>query len=291
MNKKKKNRKHHISVLLIPDDFSDPFSFKIKIRTLKILAVIASLLIIHIFVGTVFYYKFSVTNQYRKQLERENINLKEDNRQIHTLWDKVEELVYYTSKVRRAFEVDKGFEVSDRKTAQIMNDLRNNIDLLPDQMLYNGSQEIDKPVQKKIDFLTRKKNNFHEFANNIPTYLPVEGWLSTDFRKNDLTKPNHFGIDIASSRGSFINAAADGVVIFANWTDDLGNLMIIYHFNGFLTFYGHNQILLKRENTFVKKGEPIALLGNSGRSTAPHLHYEVWKDGVPVDPKEYLLKF
>ncbi|MFZ5518218.1 MAG: M23 family metallopeptidase [Candidatus Zhuqueibacterota bacterium] len=291
MNTKKKNRKQHISILLIPDDFSDPFSFKVKIRTLKILGVIASLLVVHIFVGIVFYYKYSVTNHYRKQLERDNINLKEDNQQIHSLWDKVEELYNFQSKVRKAFEVDKGFEVSDRKTAQIMNDLRTNINLLPEQLLHNSDAEAEDAAQKKIDFLTRKKNYYHEFANNIPTYLPVEGWLSTDFRKNDLSKPNHFGIDIASSRGSFINAAADGVVIFANWTDDLGNLMIVYHFNGFLTFYGHNQMLLKRENMYVKKGEPIALLGNSGRSTAPHLHYEVWKDGVPVDPKDYLLRF
>jgi len=291
MNIKKKNRKQHISILLIPDDYSDPFSFKVKIRTLKILGVITSLLIVHIFVGIVFYYKFSVTNHYRKQLERENINLKEDNQQIHSLWDKVEELYNFQSKVRKAFEVDKGFEVSDRKTAQIMNDLRTSINLLPEQLLHNSDEEVEAAAQKKIDFLMRKKNYYHEFANNIPTYLPVEGWLSTDFRKNDLSKPNHFGIDIASSSGSFINAAADGVVIFANWTDDLGNLIIIYHFNGFLTFYGHNQMLLKRENMYVKKGEPIALLGNSGRSTAPHLHYEVWKDGAPVDPKDYLLRF
>lgn len=257
----------------------------------KVLAVVASVLVIHIFAGAVVYYKYAVTNRYRHKLERENINLKEDHRKITLLYDKVEEIVQYNSRLRTALEVDQGFGRSDRKISQVMNTFRRNIDLVPEQ---EATEEVVKnpSINKgKLEFifLTRSKSNYHEFANNIPTYLPVEGFLTTDFRKGDWFLPNHLGIDIASSRSSTIHAAADGVVIFANWTEDLGNLIILYHFNGFLTFYGHNQILLKKENSLVKKGESIALLGSSGRSTAPHLHFEVWKEGVPVDPKEYLV--
>ncbi|MEP0823554.1 MAG: M23 family metallopeptidase, partial [Ignavibacterium sp.] len=100
----------------------------------------------------------------------------------------------------------------------------------------------------------------------------------------------HFGLDIAGTLGTPVNAAADGYVVFAGWTVDEGYVMILSHTDGFLTFYKHNQTLLKGANVFVKRGEPIALLGNSGRmSSGPHLHFEIWKDGTPVDPSLYLL--
>ena len=120
----------------------------------------------------------------------------------------------------------------------------------------------------------------------------LEDFLDYHGAKNnkDWYFPNkHLGIDIAGKKGTPVRAAADGVVLFANWTDDLGNLIIINHLNNFLTYYGHNQVLLKRERGSVKKGEIIALLGSSGKSTAPHLHFEIWKDGMPVDPQEYLI--
>ncbi|MDZ7333395.1 MAG: M23 family metallopeptidase [candidate division KSB1 bacterium] len=287
--KKKSNRKQHISILLIPDDYTDPFTFRISIRALKVVAIVASLLVVHIFAGMIFYYKYFVTNRYRHQLERENINLKEDSRKISVLYDKVEEIVQYNSRLRSVLQVDQGFERSDRKISDIMNTFRRNINLLPEQGVSNGVMPNAPSNTGRQDFIFRSKGTFHELANNIPTFLPVEGYLTTNFRRGDWLLPDHLGIDLATSRGSTVHAAADGVVIFAKWTEDLGNLIILYHFNGFLTFYGHNQILLKKENSLVRKGETIALLGSSGRSTAPHLHFEIWKDGVPVDPKAYLL--
>lgn len=291
--KKRKKRTKHLSILIIPDDDSDPLTFKISSKMVNILGTIAFVLVIHILTGTVFYYRFSVTNRYCKQLERENINLKEDNRKINQLYDTVEDFIQFNSRLRNALGVDQGFEISDRKKSQVMNTFRRNIDMVPANEV-NGDiapQSVPLNNKGKLNFLTRSKSNYHEFASNIPTYLPVEGLLTIDFRRGDWFLPNHLGIDIAASRGSSVHAAADGVVIFANWTEDLGNLIILYHYNGFFTYYGHNQILLKQKNCFVKKGETIALVGSSGRSTAPHLHFEVWKDGVPVDPKEYLLAF
>ncbi len=291
--KKPKKRKQYLSILLIPDDYSDPFNFKIRFNTVKILAVVAALLTIHVFVGAVYYYKFSVTDKYRKQLEQDNIRLKEDNRQVYALYDLVEELLQFHNQFKAALEVEKGFEPSGRKSEDLLENIRQtarlNTNLVSNVRPYK--EEIPR-TQGKLDyFLTREQKPYHNFASNVPTMLPVEGFLSTDFRKDDWHFPDHLGIDLATSRGTIISAAADGVVLFTKWTEDLGNLIIISHLNGFLTFYGHNQVLLKRERSFVKKGDAIALLGNSGRSTAPHLHFEIWKDGVPVDPKEYLLTF
>lgn len=294
--RKRKKRSKHLSILIIPDDYSDPLTFKISFKMVKILGVIAAVLVIHILTGTIFYYKYSVTSRYRQQLERENINLKDDNRKINQLYDTVEDFIQFNSRLRNALGVDEGFEISDRKKSQVMNTFRRNIDMIPEEEVNGGDvvppqQNVSLSNKGNINFLTRTKSSYHEFASNIPTYLPVEGLLTIDFRRGDWYLPNHLGIDIAASRGSSVHAAADGVVIFANWTEDLGNLIILYHFNGFFTYYGHNQILLKKENSFVKKGDTISLVGSSGRSTAPHLHFEIWKDGLPVDPKEYLLAF
>ncbi len=291
--KKAKQRKQYLSILLIPDDYSDPFSFKVRIKTIKILATVIAILVIHVFSGAIYYFKYYQTERERQALEIKNYNLIEENKQVKSLYDEVAEMRQFFTKFRSALGVDKGFEVSGKRHANFFKEIRRNANFLP--RAYSGEALLSNEAQlqeSKLDFfLTRSKSNYHKFAKYIPTYLPVEGFLSTDFRKNDWFLPDHNGIDIATSRGTRVGAAADGIVVFANWTDDLGNMIIINHLNGFMTLYGHNQVLLKKEGNYVKKGETIALLGNSGRSTAPHLHYEVWKDGIAVDPKKYLLTF
>jgi murein DD-endopeptidase MepM/ murein hydrolase activator NlpD len=122
----------------------------------------------------------------------------------------------------------------------------------------------------------------------FPALMPTEGYTT---RSYDVVH-GHFGLDIAAKVGSFVNAAADGCVVFAGWTHDDGYQIILSHDGGFLTFYKHNQSLLKTTNVFVKRGEPIALLGNSGQtSSGPHVHFEIWKNGTPVDPRLYLLNY
>jgi murein DD-endopeptidase MepM/ murein hydrolase activator NlpD len=121
---------------------------------------------------------------------------------------------------------------------------------------------------------------------SFPAILPAEGYITRGFSPSE----RHYGLDIAGRTGTLINAAADGHVVFAGWTNDDGNVVILSHLNGFVTFYKHNKSLVKTAGEYVKRGEPIALLGNSGRtSSGPHLHFEIWKDGSPVDPSEFLL--
>ena len=124
------------------------------------------------------------------------------------------------------------------------------------------------------------------FQAAFPLYPPVVGYVSRGF--DEVRK--HFGIDYAGRRGSIISAAADGYVVFSGWTYDDGNMTIISHGGGYFTIYKHNQSLLKSANEFVKRGQPIALLGNSGNTSyGPHLHFELWKDGLPQNPDEYLI--
>jgi murein DD-endopeptidase MepM/ murein hydrolase activator NlpD len=123
---------------------------------------------------------------------------------------------------------------------------------------------------------------------DLPLRLPANGYVTQGFQPS----LGHFGIDIAGKEGSPIVAAADGYIVFAGWTYDAGNMMIIAHGGGYFTFYKHNQALLKSAHSFVRHGEPIALLGNTGAmSHGPHLHFELWKDGIARDPSEYVLNF
>ncbi len=128
---------------------------------------------------------------------------------------------------------------------------------------------------------------------STPTIRPTTGWISSRFgyRISPFTgaKEFHQGIDIATRRDTPIVAPADGTVTFVGRKGRLGKSMVIDHGNGMLTRYGHvNKYLVKR-GTHVKRGEKIALVGNTGRSTAPHLHYEVHLNGLPVNPKKHIL--
>lgn len=124
------------------------------------------------------------------------------------------------------------------------------------------------------------------FRAEFPIIAPAVGYISRRFE----SEKGHIGIDYAGKIGSLIVAAADGYVVFAGYTADDGHTVIVSHGAGFLTMYKHNQNVLKSVGEFVKRGEPVALLGNSGRSSSgPHLHFEVWSNGKAQNPNDYLI--
>lgn len=115
---------------------------------------------------------------------------------------------------------------------------------------------------------------------------PINGVITSDFgwRKSGY----HHGLDIAKETGSPIKAAADGVVIFSGTKSVYGKTVIIRHSDGKETLYAHAQSLLVTKNQKVRKGQIIALVGTTGRTTGPHVHFEVKKNGKTVDPLKYL---
>jgi murein DD-endopeptidase MepM/ murein hydrolase activator NlpD len=126
-------------------------------------------------------------------------------------------------------------------------------------------------------------------SRDVPTFLPVEGFVTQDFRwAKDLPLLDHPGIDIAGTEGSPVLAAADGMVTFSDWTYRYGNLIILYHRSGYFTTYGHLDLRTCKVRDWVRQGDSIGLLGNSGVSSAPHLHFEVWKGAEPVNPKDLI---
>jgi len=123
--------------------------------------------------------------------------------------------------------------------------------------------------------------------------LPVEnGYMSSTFgyRTDPFNGKQEFhsGIDFTAPMGSVITAVAPGVVTLSVATNDYGNIVEVNHGSGFETRYAHNKINLVKVGDVVKKGQIIALLGSTGRSTAPHVHFEVYKNGRVVDPATYL---
>ncbi len=121
----------------------------------------------------------------------------------------------------------------------------------------------------------------------FPLLMPTEGYVTQGFDP----QRGHFGMDIAGKRGTPVHAASAGRVLFSGWTYEDGNTVIVSHGGSVLTVYKHNQALLVNAHTTVRRGEAIALLGTSGKtSLGPHLHFEVWMDGIPHDPDEFVLR-
>jgi murein DD-endopeptidase MepM/ murein hydrolase activator NlpD len=129
----------------------------------------------------------------------------------------------------------------------------------------------------------------------MPSGRPVQdGWLSSRYgkRSDPFTGKQDFhqGLDFAGKKGSEVVAVGDGVVSWAGKRSGYGNLIEVTHGNGYVTRYGHNQKNLVKAGDTVKKGQQIALLGSTGRSTGPHVHFEVVRDGKTVNPARYIDK-
>ncbi|MFC1583534.1 M23 family metallopeptidase [Candidatus Neomarinimicrobiota bacterium] len=127
------------------------------------------------------------------------------------------------------------------------------------------------------------------FLENVPTFPPVNGYVTRGLILHDLDlQVNHEGIDIAAPAGDIVAAAASGMVVFCRWTEDLGYMIILSHGDGYFTVYGHNQTNLVSVREWVDRGQPIGLVGDTGISQGPHLHFEIWKDGRSIDPRLFI---
>lgn len=142
------------------------------------------------------------------------------------------------------------------------------------------------------DLLTALNTQKHLLACK-PSIKPTEGILSSGFgnRESPFTglPEFHSGLDIANHAGTPIWATADGVVSFVGQKGPMGNIIIVNHGHGIVTRYAHIEKALKKQGDQVKRGDVIALMGDSGRSTGPHVHYEVLINGVPVNPQDHIL--
>ncbi|MFH2060000.1 MAG: M23 family metallopeptidase [Pseudomonadota bacterium] len=140
-----------------------------------------------------------------------------------------------------------------------------------------------------IKLLEKKRN----LLASTPSIKPVTGWITSEFgyRTSPFTgqREFHSGLDIANINGTKIIATANGRISYAARKMYIGNLVVIDHGYGRVTRFGHLEKILVKEGQEVKRGDVIGLLGNTGRSTGPHVHYEVKINGTPVNPIKYIL--
>lgn len=154
-----------------------------------------------------------------------------------------------------------------------------------------SSGEIVSPI--KEDSVLRKKVTQEDKYNLFDTakkatfvlFAPVSGKI---VQKYDFNK-KHFGVKVNVKKNTPVKAAAEGTVVFAEWTSQTGNVIIIKHPNELLSIYKHNESLSKSQGEMVKAGEVIAIAGNTGQSSNEiSLHFELWSDGYPVDPLNFV---
>ena len=156
----------------------------------------------------------------------------------------------------------------------------------------NLGSEANRKAQelKRILTITSRNNSLN---SSLPSVSPLDGRITSEFgpRLSPFTgEPSmHKGLDIAAPIGTPIYSPADGVVIFVGSKDVYRNLVTIAHGNGVVSSYGHNHKNLVRPGQRVKRSDKIATVGSTGRSTGPHLHYEVLVNGVHLNPKTFIL--
>lgn len=121
---------------------------------------------------------------------------------------------------------------------------------------------------------------------SIFLFPPLKGVITSSFNPSI----KHYGVDLATEENEAVKSAYDGTVIMATWTSEDGHVIHLQHPNDLISVYKHNSVLLKKVGDQVKAGEAIAIVGNSGENTTgPHLHFELWHKGVPIDPQSLLL--
>lgn len=121
---------------------------------------------------------------------------------------------------------------------------------------------------------------------NFSFFTPLKGIISSSFKASE----QHYGIDIVGPENEAIKTTLDGTVILATWSSETGYTITVQHTNNLISVYKHNSVLLKKIGDYVKAGDPIAIIGNSGeQTTGPHLHFELWYNGNPIDPQDYMV--
>jgi murein DD-endopeptidase MepM/ murein hydrolase activator NlpD len=146
----------------------------------------------------------------------------------------------------------------------------------------NGFESLFKYIKEQQNILA-----------STPAIRPATGWTTSRFgyRISPFTgrREFHKGFDIANRKGTPIIATANGTVTFAGKKGAFGNVVVIDHGHGMVTRYAHTEKMLVKRNDKVKRGDTIALIGNTGRSTGNHVHYEVHLNGIPINPEKYIL--
>lgn len=285
MAKKKKDKKFakkllhkYRLVILNEDTFEERFAIKLNRLNVFVIVMITTIVLI---AGTTFLIAFTSLREFipgyssaRLKKQATELNYKTDSLQkVIALNDK-----YYAS-IKRVLTGDvKTVEFNRDSIIDAANRDVNAKNLTPTKQ--------DSLLREKVD--KEDKYNLFESAISQSSFVlfpPVNGTISEGY---DL-KTKHFAVDIVVAKDTPVKATADGTVIFAEWTAETGYVVIIEHSQELISVYKHNESLTKQQGDLVKAGEVIAMAGNSGEyTTGPHLHFELWSKGYPVNPTNFI---
>ncbi len=286
--------------LIIRNDETFEEVRSIKLSTMNLYVLISSLL-----VGCILFGVFLVAFTPLKKIVTGYKAYGSTDRAVFELTERVDSIeraslaqTRYISNFRRLLtndvETEKNFQ---RDTARIPNDANLNVSPSEAELTLragvggSGDEEFnDGASNTKLTASTEvgsplgaaKKN---ERLESLYLSAPLSGAVLLGFSMNK----QHYGIDIAAPKNTAVKATADGFIISSDWTLETGNTIVIQHENNMVSFYKHNSNNLKKVGDKVKAGEAVAIIGNTGeQTTGPHLHFEIWKDGKPVNPAEYI---
>ena len=203
-----------------------------------------------------------------------------------------------TSMVFRADSLELELQRNSAYLRNIQGALKGELPLSKDS-IYNTNQSIIIPenpmLKSKEDSMLREyveredsyslSENPENSTKQIYFFAPLKGTITNEFNPGK----EHYGIDVVAPKDEAIKATLDGTVVFAEWTVETGYVIQLQHSNNLVSTYKHNSVLLKKVGEEVKAGEAIAIVGNSGElSSGPHLHFELWKDGQALNPKDFI---
>ena len=262
----------NISVIVVPHDNSKTWNFRFSYRLLYTFSALAALLVVLVIVFVFTYGRILAKAQTAVFLERENKQLVHQTAQIDSLRLELLNLQAMGIQIKRMLGV-KMTPDDSLLVARLSPSVKS-----PAIVPADEGEGVDVREQKRM-------------LDAFPSIWPVKGYLTRDFRNTGGEKSPEFhpGIDIAADRNTPVQAAADGVIVTSGFDETYGWMVEIDHGFGIESVYGHNTRNLVQVGDRIARGKTIAFVGSTGKSTAPHLHFEVRKNGVPVDPKKYLL--
>lgn len=272
-------RKSEWTVVVLSETQARMRQFRVK-KTWLIVAVAAAVACVTLLlVLSIMTWSLSSQIEDNTAMKARLVELEQTNDRIRDLAQRLAELKQFEQQLRRGLLLPEGTVPS--ADALLSDDSAATLESLPEDATVLGvyAERASDAVVESV------------LPSDVPTLPPVRGYVTRQFEhKTSLDVADHHGLDVAAREGTPVLASAHGLVLFAGWSYPYGNLVIIAHKSGYQSFYGHNQILLVQPGDRVLQGQPIALLGNSGRSSAPHLHFEIWKDGVRVNPESVLAR-
>lgn len=217
-----------------------------------------------------------------RQLKEQNKALQAKSSDVEDKLDEIDELQREVEKLTGAKTPSRGGGISREINLESLE---------PVEEMEVMNEVLDDKKLELENYIVDVKNHL-EYLKTVPDMMPTYGRLTSRFgsRRDPFTKGvrTHSGIDIANSRGTSVKAAGKGKVVFSGVKSGLGRTIIIDHNNGYKSVYGHNSKLLVKVGQWVNKGELISKMGSTGRSTGPHLHFEIHKNNVPINPYSVL---